>query len=1101
MKKTQKKIICFQLGILITLLIPGFGNSQNHKRFTLLKPSYTGVKFKNTIKSTKDKNILLYANFYSGAGVGIGDFNNDGLQDIYFAGNMVQDRIYLNQGNLTFKDVTKEAGIVDDDGWSAGVTIADVNNDGYVDIYVSRELYDYNPEKRINFLYINKGDGTFVESAKEYGVADSQRTRHAVFLDYDQDGFLDIFLLTQPPNAGILSEFIGSNKQKAESHVRLLRNTGKNSFEDVTEKAGVKRSGYPNAVCAADLNNDGWVDLYVTNDFKEPDFLFLNNKNGTFTNVVDSSTGHISHFAMGVDISDINNDGHLDVFVVDMVAEDNFRLKSNMSGMDPEAFWKVVNKGGHYQYMFNTLQLNNGNMVFSDVAQMTGMASTDWSWSNLMADFDNDGLKDTYVTNGLLHDIMNTDADKAVADFIDKTSYEWILAHPDGGGITSIFDILDLQKAVNMVPSNPISNYAFKNKGNLQFEKVMDEWGLEQKSFSNGSAYADFDNDGDLDLVVNNVNEEAFIYRNNSESLPNSNFFRIKLKDSKNRPVFGARVTLFSKEGMQIQETTNVRGIYSCSEPIVHFGLRENQKIDSLKISWPNHKETMLKNLTANQVMELDMDKAMEPRKIPDSPTPIFKEDTKSKAIEFVHQENIFDDYGYQVLLPHKMSQFGPAMDVSDINNDGLEDIFIGGATGNSPILYIQNPGGQFSKSSQAFWEKEKEHEDLDALFVDINNDGHQDLYVVSGGNEFPANASYYVDRLYLNDGKGDFSERVELNEVQQSGSIVRAEDYDKDGDMDLFVGGRHVPRQYPLPASSILWTNDNGKLVDNTDTLAPELKDVGMVTDAVWADYDNDGDSDLIVVGEWMPITIFTNDGGRFSKTPINGLENSSGWWFSIEKGDFDQDGDMDFIVGNLGLNYKYKTSKEKPFDIYYDDFDKNGFGDIVLGYYNSEKHYPLRGFSCSSQQIPGLKTKFEKYDVFASLEIDQVYGKRNLEKSLHYEANTFASSYLENLGDGSFKLSDLPHLAQLSNINDILVDDFNVDGNLDALLVGNLFVSEVETPRNDGGTGLLLLGEGKGGFQAVSPWESGFYARGDAKKNDTYFGVGKTKNSSGEQ
>ncbi|MEH6408691.1 MAG: CRTAC1 family protein, partial [Leeuwenhoekiella sp.] len=604
----RKPVIYFRGTLLTCLLLLSFSCfSQEAKLFDLLKSSFTGINFVNEIKDTKEKNILLYSNFYGGAGVGVGDFNNDGLQDIYFAGNMVPDKLYLNKGNLQFKDVTKNSGITDDGGWSTGVTIADVNNDGNVDIYVSRELYDNNAKWRTNLLYINQGDGTFIESALKYGVADSQRTRHATFLDYDKDGFLDLFLLTQPPNPGSYSDFSGQGLRKPEYHLKLYKNIKGQRFEDVSKASGLSMTGFPNGVSASDLNNDGWTDLYIANDFAAPDFLFINNKNGTFTNIIDSAMMHIPYYSMGVDVADINNDGLLDLFVVDMVSDDNFRLKSNMSGMNPDSFWKVVNEGGHYQYMYNTLQLNNGNSTFSDVAQFAGMDATDWSWANLLADFDNDGLKDAYVTNGLYHDIRNTDADKAVAAFINKTTHDWVQKHPDGGGITSIFDILDLDKVVDLIPSQPLSNYAFKNMGDLKFDKVMDFWGLNQKSFSNGAAYADFDNDGDLDLVVNNINEKAFIYRNNSEKKTGSNFLRLHLTNKENKTIFGSRVSVFVNNEIQMQETTNVRGIYSTSESLVHFGLGDQLMVDSLKVVWPDQTETLLKNVKANQLLELEM--------------------------------------------------------------------------------------------------------------------------------------------------------------------------------------------------------------------------------------------------------------------------------------------------------------------------------------------------------------------------------------------------------------------------------------------------------------------------------------------------------------
>ena len=1057
----------------------------NEKIFTLLKSDETGIDFNNRIKDDKDKNIFAYANFYGGAGVGVGDFNNDGLQDIFFAGNMVPDKLYINQGNLSFIDKTEEAGIINFDGWSTGVTVADINNDGHLDIYVSRELYDENPEWRRNLLYVNKGDGTFEEKAETYQIANTERTRHATFLDYDKDGLLDLFLLTQPPNPGSLSQYHNAdNLLIPEYALKLYKNNG-DTFKDVSKMAGVDRTGFPNAVSASDINNDGWTDLYVANDFYAPDFLFLNNQDGTFSSIEKSALKQTSYYSMGVDVADINNDQNLDIFVLDMVSEDNFRLKSNMSGMNIGSFWKVVEDGGGFQYMYNTLQLNNGNETFSNIAQFSGMAATDWSWSNLIADFDNDGLKDTYVTNGLLRDIRNTDADKNVANYINTTRANWLQKNPNAQNIKSIWDVVDLEKAVSMVPSQPLRNYAYKNKGELEFENSSKEWGLDDESFSNGSAYADFDNDGDLDLVVNNINNEAFIYRNNSETANDRNFLRIELVDDNYKPTFGARVQVYTSQGVQTLETTNVRGIYSTSESTLHFGLNNLNKIDSLTVLWPNGNITSKKSIQTNQILKISSSdsKKITP-KTDESSKYLFADRTSSFPAKFNHLENSFDDFEKQILLPHKLSQFGPALTAGDINNDGLDDFYIGGAANQSPSLFVQEQNGSFKEIETAFWKKEAAYEDIDALFVDINNDGFTDLYVVSGGNEYPKNDFHYTDRIYLNQGNGIFKKGAILNSARISGSTVKAADYDGDGDLDLFIGARHTPQQYPNPASSMLLINDNGQLSNKTESLSPQLLNMGMVTDAIWSDYDNDSDLDLIVVGEWMPITIFENNNGSLSKLEMEDFKSSYGWWFSIEQGDFDNDGDMDYIAGNLGLNYKYKTSFDKPFDVYYNDFDANGNADIVLGYYNKEKHYPLRGFSCSSEQIPDLKKKIVKYDAFASMELKDVYGEEKLKNSLHYSADTFASVYIENIGDGKFKMTNLPNLAQLTNLNDMLISDFNGDRSLDVLAVGNLYVSEIETPRNDAGTGVLLLGDGKGSFTAKRGSEIGFYAAKDAKK-----------------
>ena len=1055
------------------------------KLFTLLMSDETGIDFNNRIHDDKDKNIFAYANFYGGAGVGVGDFNNDGLQDIFFAGNMVPDKLYLNKGNLTFQDITEQSGIKNLDGWSTGVTVADINNDGLLDIYVSRELYDEHPDWRRNLLYLNKGDGTFEEKAKEFQIANTERTRHATFLDYDKDGKLDLFLLTQPPNPGSLSQYHNSdNLLIPEYSLKLYKNNG-DSFEDVTEVAGLNKTGFPNAVSASDLNNDGWTDLYVANDFYAPDFLFLNNQDGTFSSMEKSALKQTSYYSMGVDVADINNDQNLDIFVLDMVSEDNFRLKSNMSGMNIGSFWKVVEDGGGYQYMYNTLQLNNGNGTFSNIAQFSGMAATDWSWSNLIADFDNDGLKDTYITNGLLRDIRNTDADKNVADYINSTRATWVKNNPNVKNIKSIWEVVDLDKAVNMLPSQPLKNYAYKNKGDLEFENSSNEWGLDDESFSNGSSYADLDNDGDLELIVNNINSEAFIYRNNSEKHQDRNYLRIRLTDPEHKPTFGTRVQVYTDQGIQTLESTNVRGIYSTSESTLHFGLSELTKVDSISILWPNGNKTVRKNIVVNQFLEISSNDSEIPSETTKEPTNyLFADRTTSFPAKFEHQENSFDDFEKQILLPHKLSQFGPALAGADVNNDGLEDFYIGGAANQSATLFIQQKNGDFKKGQPDFWSKEAEYEDVDAIFVDINNDGFKDLYVVSGGNEYPKNDFHYTDRLYLNNGDGTFKKGAILNASRISGSLVKSADYDADGDIDLFIGGRHTPQQYPNPSSSMVLINDNGQLSNATESLSPQLLDIGMVTDAIWSDYDNDNDLDLIVVGEWMPITIFANTDGHLAKIEIENFNTSYGWWFSIEQGDFDNDGDMDYIAGNLGLNYKYKTSSEKPFDVYYNDFDANGNSDIVLGYYNKEKHYPLRGFSCSSEQIPDLKKKIIKYDAFASMEIEDVYGEEKLKNSLHYHTDTFASVYVENMGNGTFKIKNLPNMAQLSNLNDMLIRDFNADGALDVLAIGNLYVSEIETPRNDAGTGVLLLGDGKGHFTAKRGSEIGLYAAKDAKK-----------------
>ncbi len=1077
----MKTIFIFWIGFLFLMNV----KAQENKLFTLLPSSHTKVTFNNKIVDLKDRNILLYSNYYGGGGVGIADFNNDGLQDIFFTGNLVGDELYINKGGLTFENITQRAGILDNGGWSSGVALADVNGDGYIDIYVCRELYDDDQELRKNKLYINNGNLTFSEQATKFGIDNNERSRHATFFDYNNDGFLDLFLLNQPPNAGSYSKFFGIDLKKDLQYAsKLYKNIENTHYVDVSSEAGVLRTSNANSVSAGDFNNDGYTDLYIANDFYLPDFFYINNQDGTFTNVANGALKHMSYFSMGVDAADINNDGLLDIMVADMAAEDNIRLKSNMSGMNPKNFWKVVNNGGHYQYMFNTLQLSNGNGTYSEIAELANISSTDWSWSNLIADFDNDGLKDMYVTNGLLRDIRNTDANKKMADYVVDLANTFVKNNPNAGDV-SIWDILDLKETVEILPSEKLKNYAFKNNGDYTFSKVMNDWGLDQKTFSNGSAYADLDNDGDLEIVVNNINEEAFIYKNNARENSVCNFLRLELKDKNHKNTLGTKVTIHYGDQKQFVETTAVRGIYSTSEHIVHFGLNDIENIDEVVVDWPNNKQTKVKGVKTNQTITLFMNEATSKKaKEKEKLNPIFEEITKLQKLKHTHGENNFDDYKDQVLLPHKLSQFGPALAVADVNNDQLLDIYIGAAKDHSASLYIQNTLGSFTEADQGSFMADSKFEDLDAVFFDVDNDGDHDLYVVSGGNEYLPGSENYKDRLYLNDSEGNFTKASDVDLPVVSGSCVISSDFDNDGDVDLFIGGRLTPKSYPEPTSSYILENRKGKLVNITQKVAPELKDLGMVTDAIWDDFDTDGDQDLIIVGEWMPITVFENKEGQFIKSNISTVNNSSGWWFSIEKGDFDNDGDTDFVAGNLGLNYKYKTTVDKPFDIYYKDFDKNGSNDVVLGYYNYGKHYPLRGFSCSAQQVPDLKKKIEKYDLFASLEINEVYGQDNLQEALHYEAQTFATSYIENLGDGTFKLSALPNKAQFSNVNDILVKDFNNDGDLDILLAGNLFVSEIETMRNDAGTGLLLHGKGDGSFIPQTVFKSGFFTNKDVRK-----------------
>jgi hypothetical protein len=1055
-------------------------------RFGKLEPASTNIYFNNELQDTRDANIMIYSNFYGGAGVGIGDINNDGLQDIFFAGNQVADRLYLNKGNLIFEDITEKAGIEDNGGWSSGVLFGDINNDGFLDIYITRELYDDKPELRRNKLYINNGDMTFSESAEKYGLDDSERTRHATFIDFDKDGDLDLFLLNQPPNPGSYSNFSTSELLQEQYSPRLMENQGQ-QFADITKQSGMLVPGFANSVTASDLNNDGWTDLFVANDFWVRDFIYINNGDGTFTDRALDITRHISFSSMGVDAGDINNDGWLDVFVLDMVAEDNFRRKSNMSGMPQKAFEKVINEKGHYQYMYNMLHLNNRNETFSEIAQYAGVGATDWSWSVLLADLDNDGWKDMHIANGLMRDIRDNDAARAFPKYINEKVQRFIDENPDAGEV-SLWDVVDIDEAMNISPSVKLQNYTYKNKGDLTFENVSERWGLHEKTFSNGSAYADLDNDGDLDIVINNINDVASVYENHSDRQSGSNFLRIRpVADQAGVTPLNTKVWVETTDGEQYFEITSVRGMYSTSEHIAHFGLGDHKKAEKVILEWPDGKRNEYKNQKANTMLDVYYSKAksQEPE-TPELLEPLFVNHTNEIGLVIKHNENRFDDFAKQLMLPHKFSDRGPCVATGDIDGDGLEDIFMGGSAGTEGRIFNQRADGTFGILPFPDLKIDKQAEDIDAILFDADGDEDMDLYIVSGGNEYRSGADADQDRLYLNDGKGLLSKSTDaLPEITTSGAKVLPADFDKDGDLDLFVPGMHTPWQYPQPTKSTLLRNEGGRFEDVTGKIAKDLLKIGMVHDAKWVDYDNDGLVDLAIAGEWMPFTLLRNDGKNFTNvTSTLGLDETTGWWFSIAAEDMDGDGDVDFVLGNLGLNYEYKATLEKPFEVFYSDFDNNGSGDLVLATYENDKLYPIRERKRSVQQVPLLAEKFPEFHAFAKSDIYEMYGRSNLRSALHYQAKTFASTYVENLGDNQFSFHALPAEAQLSPINDIMIEDFNGDGYLDILAAGNLYGVEVETVRPDAGNGVLLLGDGKGGFMSMPHEQSGFFVPFDVKR-----------------
>ncbi len=1047
--------------------------------FDVVPREQSGIEFINKITEGKKLNYFTYPNIYSGGGVAVGDINNDGFPDIYFSGNMVKNKLYLNKGNMQFEDITDKAKVdaLDIVRWTRGVTMVDINNDGFLDIYVS---VSDPPGRRNNLLYVNQGNMTFKEEGAKYQINDNGNSVQSIFFDYDKDGDLDLYICTYPPfnlyNSNAFFKEKNINPSLEESD-RLYRNEGNGIFTEITSEAGILNYGLTLNASITDFNGDGWPDIYVSNDFNAKDFLYINNKNGTFSDRLEEYFPHTSNFGMGTDTADFNNDGYIDLFQSDMMADNNIGKKTNMSAMSPEIFHETVEKGLHYQYMKNCLQLNNGNNSFSDISELAGVANTDWSWAPLFADLNNDGWKDLFVSNGIRRNVNNND----YLEFSTKLYLQQKITKENQ------------YKLVNFIPENPLDNYVFVNNGGLKFDQEENNWGLSFKGYTHGVAYADFDLDGDLDMVLNNQDHVSLVFQNNARQIfSDKNYLRLKFNGGlNNRFGIGTKVTIATQDGsIQTQELILSRGYQSSVEPVLHFGIGEMEMVHSMEVTWPDGNIQTLKNLKANQDLIINKTDAQGPPRVISSSPQLFRTFIDDLQINYKHKENDFNDFKRESLLPHKMSQFGPALAVGDINGDQLDDIYIGGAKGQNGYLFIQQVDGRFKSVQSDLFDNDKKHEDVNADFFDADNDGDLDLYVVSGGNEEKEGSDYYLDRFYENK-KGTFVKNMNaIPKLYSSGSCIIAEDYDNDGDTDLFIGGRQVPGKYPLPASGyLLKNNSNHKdgiiFKDVTKQEAPVLKDIGMITDAKWVDVDNDNFKDLIVVGEWMPITIIKNEANTFQRLLENsGLSDEYGWWNTIATADYDRDGDIDMVVGNLGLNYKYKASKEHPFKIYLNDFDKNKTLDIVLSFNENGNEYPLRGRECSSEQMPFIKKKFKSYTAFANASLTDVFGEEKLKEALRYEATNFETSYIENLGNGKFRIQPLDPIAQISSVNSIVSSDFDTDGNLDLLLFGNLLGSEVETPRNDASYGVYLKGDGKGGFKAHFPYQSGLSIKGEVKQ-----------------
>jgi enediyne biosynthesis protein E4 len=1055
--------------------------------FTKLPASHTGVDFANNVTYTEEINPYTFRSFYNGGGVGIGDINNDSLPDLFFCSNQHSNKLYLNKGNFVFEDITAKAGLTSDDIWSTGVTLADVNGDGWLDIYVCKSG-NIKGNDRGNELYINNGNLTFTPRAKEYKLDNRGLSTHAAFFDFDNDGDLDCYLLNNSfrsvgnydliRDQRLLTDSLGGNK--------LFRNDGI-FFTDITAQSKIYSSsiGFGLGVTISDIDKDGWQDIYVSNDFFERDYLYINRKDGTFEETAEKYLNELSLNAMGADIADINNDGYSDIYVTDMLPGNEARIKSKASFENWDKYQSNIKNGYYRQFMRNTLQLNQGTrldhqgkkeMFFSEISRFANVYATDWSWGALISDLDNDGFKDIFVANGIGKDI--TDQDYITYTNAANMDIRQQVLNKEKNIITRLVD---------RIPSEAIPNCVFRNKGDTTFENIAKSWGLDQPSFSNGSAYGDLDGDGDLDLVVNNVNMACFIYRNETTTrYPRHKYLKVSLKgEGKNRYGLGSKVTIYYNGTLSYQEQMPMRGFESTVDACLNFGLGKCTLIDSVVTEWPGGKRSVMRSVQPNQHIVILQSEALQANSpIKPDIIPFLSTTEENFGLDFIHRENAYVDFDRDKLIFQMLSTQGPHMAKGDINKDGLDDIYICGAKDQAGVLYKQAASGRWVRTNEILFENDRQSEDTDALFFDCDRDGDQDLYVCSGGSEISPNSSALISRLYINDGKGNYSRSPQVlpSFIFESSSCVRAADFDGDGDQDLFVGVRLKPLSYGHPCRGYILQNDGrGQFTDVTAKVAGGLLEAGMITDAQWLDYDADGQPDLAIAGEYMPIRIFHNEGGQLAETTERaGLKESNGWWNRLAVADINADGRPDLVAGNHGMNSRFKASKDQPVSLLVNDFDGNGSVEQIITSYNGDSAYPVVLRHDLVGVLPYLKNKYLYYADYKEQTISDIFTEEQLKKAVRVDAYELRSCVFINSGKGQFNKLALPTAAQLSPVHGILVQDMDADGKTDLVLGGNFYESKPETGIYDASYGIMLKGDGYGGFSAVKPEQSGIYIRG---------------------